>query len=154
MVPVHTVRRSTIIIWIFTLRWHPGHTLFRCSLCDFKTCSSEQSNVSTIISAIAHLPFEYEKEEIWLKFWIKSLSSLPSFYLHTHQFLSQFFENQPKFYHYVAGNGRRNKFVAAEIIGTTQVFCQGFSHFDAFLKLGGPSRPSAIFRRKCWKVQN
>ena len=154
MVPVHTIRRSTIIIWNFTIRWHPGHTLFRCSLSDFKTCSSEQSNVSTEISAFAHLPFENEKEEIWSKIWIKSLSSQPSFYVHTHQFLSQFFENQPKFYHYVARNGRRNKFVAAEIIGTTQAFCQGFFHFDAFLKLGGPSLPSAIFRQKCWKVQN
>ena len=77
MVPVHTGRHSTIIIWNFILQWHPGLTLFRCSLYAFKTCSSEQSNVSTNISAIVHLSFENEKEEIWFKISINSLSSQP-----------------------------------------------------------------------------
>ena len=77
MVPVHTVRHSTITIWNFSLRWHPGHTLFRCSLSDFKACSSEQNNDSTKFSAVAHLTFEYKKEEIWFKISIKSLGSQP-----------------------------------------------------------------------------
>ena len=154
MVPVHTVRHSNIIIWNFILRWHPGHTLFWFFFSNFKSCSSEQSNVSTKISAIAHLPFEYEKEGIWLKIWIKSLNSQPSFYAQTHLFLSQFFEKQPKFYHYVARKRRHKKFVEAEIIGNDPSNLSRLFFVFPFLKLDGPSRPLSFFSSEAQKCPN
>ena len=147
MVPVHTGRHSTIIIWNFTLQWHPGLTLFSCSLYDFKTCSSEQSNVSTKISAIVHLSFENEKEEVWFKISIKSLSSQPCILCSYSSVFISVFWKPVKILPLCSWEWRRNKFVAAEIIGTSQAFWHGFFHFDASWKLGGPSRPSVIFCR-------
>ena len=68
---------------------------------------------------------------------LPSMLILISFYLN--------FEKQPRFYHYVARKRRHKKFVEAEIIGIDPSNLSRLFHFDAFLKLGGASRPLSFF---------
>ena len=102
------------------------------------------------ISEIAHLYFEYErKKSDWLiglnhSVLILLLCSYSTIFISV-------FEKQPRFYHYVAGRRRHNKFVEAEIIGNDPSNLSRFFYFDAFLKLDGPSRPLSDFSSEAQK---
>ena len=77
---------------------------------------------------------------------LPSMLKLISFYLN--------FEKQPRFYHYVARKRRHKKFVEAEIIGIDPSNFWRFFHFDAFLKLRGPSLPLSDFSSELQKIQS